>query len=155
MVNTDGILVGIVTEADLIRDAIPRDPSLVSPVMTKKGRTAARDTDCAEIAATMLNHHLRAVPVVQNREVVGIVTRRDLLHGLARDDALIRTDVQRNLDRYGGFEQWAISVLDGAVKITDPVGDPAGRDFARVLALASPGTRQVTVLEPKPQQAHA
>jgi CBS domain-containing protein len=162
VVDEDNILVGIVTEADLIRDAVPRrprstghyrerpsgaPPTLVSQVMSKKVRTAAPDTDCADIAKTMLSHNLRAVPITRNRVVVGIVTRRDLLHGLARDDAVIRADIRRILDRYGGFARWTVSVRDGAVVITDPVGDPAARRVARALALAAPGARQVHILE--------
>ncbi|SDZ17742.1 CBS domain-containing protein [Saccharopolyspora shandongensis] len=166
VVDRDGILVGIVTEADLIHDAIPHDPraaehhldtpsgappTLVNQVMTRKVRTAAPDTDCADIAKTMLSHHLRAVPVVQNRVVVGIVTRRDLMRGLARDDPVIRAEVRRNLDRNGGFDKWSVSVRDGAVLIIDPVGDIAARHVARALALATPGTRQVQVIEHRAQ----
>jgi CBS domain-containing protein len=166
VLDRDGILVGIVTEAALIRDAIPHDPRtaerhlempsgarppLVSQVMTKKVRTAAPGTDCADIAKMMLTHHLRAVPVVQNRVVVGIVTRRDLIRGLARDDPVIRAEVRRNLDRCGGFDKWSVSVRDGAVVIVDPVGDIGARHVARALALAAPGTRQVQVIERRAQ----
>ncbi|GAA0534379.1 BON domain-containing protein [Saccharopolyspora erythraea NRRL 2338] len=164
------LLVGIVTEADLIRDAIPPDPrsdtrhetghrspvpsapppTLVSQIMTRSVHTAGPRTDCAEIAATMLEHNLRSVPVTEDRVVVGIVTRRDLMRDLARDDVLIQIDVRRNLDRYGGFEDWQVSVCDGRVVLTGPVGDPPARDVARALALATPGTRQVEVAAPRP-----
>ncbi|MER7078486.1 CBS domain-containing protein [Saccharopolyspora kobensis] len=143
VVDDDGVLIGIVTEADLIRDAIAYDPrsrvrdvrtstqpTLVNQIMTKKVRAAAPDTDCADIAETMLKHNLRTVPAVQNGIVVGIVTRRDLMRGLARDDAVIR----RNLGR---FEQWPVAVRDGAVVITDPVDDPHAREVARAVALAT------------------
>ncbi|QIZ39991.1 CBS domain-containing protein [Saccharopolyspora sp. ASAGF58] len=168
VVDDDGVLIGIITEADLIRDAIPHDPrsgvrdvwqsappTAVNQIMTKKVRAAAPATDCADIAETMLKHNLRAVPVVQNRVVVGIVTRRDLMRGIAHDDVVIRNDVRRNLDRCSGLDQWPVSVHDGAVEITDPVGDPASHDIARALALATPGTRQVTVVEAEPNRLHA
>ncbi|KAA5825481.1 CBS domain-containing protein [Saccharopolyspora hirsuta] len=163
VVDDDGVLIGIVTEADLIRETITHDPrsrvrdvrtgtppTLVSQIMTKKVRAAAPDTDCTDIAETMLKHDLRTVPVVQNGIVVGIVTRRDLIRGLARDDAVIRSDILRNLGRCGGFEQWPVSVRDGAVMITDPVDDPHAREVARAVALATEGTRQVTVTKPRP-----
>ncbi|MGW1679663.1 CBS domain-containing protein [Saccharopolyspora sp. NPDC002376] len=156
----DKRLIGIVTEADLIRGAIPHDarsavrdeprsapPAVVDQVMTRKVRTAAPDTDCADIAEMMLKHDLRAVPVVQNRVVVGIVTRRDLMRGLTLDDIEIGRIIRRNLDRCGGFEDWPVQVRHGAVVMTDPVRAPSRHHVARALALAAPGTRQVTVVE--------
>jgi CBS domain-containing protein len=45
--------------------------------------TITPDTDVAEIAELLAAHRIERVPVVQDRRVVGIVSRADLLRGLA------------------------------------------------------------------------
>jgi CBS domain-containing protein len=57
--------------------------------------------------------------------VVGVVTYRDLIRALARDDALVRADVQRRLDIYGGVGGRRARVRDGEVTIADDRGSPA------------------------------
>ncbi len=60
---------------------------------------------------------IRSVPVVENGAVVGMVTYRDLVRALARDDALIAADVRRRLCSYAGFGHWEITVVAGEVTL--------------------------------------
>ena len=52
-------------------------------VMTRNVVTVDEDTPVNEIAAVLERHHIKRVPVVTGGKVVGIVSRANLLHGLA------------------------------------------------------------------------
>lgn len=97
-----GRLVGIVTEADLIRDRAPADPRIhgvtavvdrrrrpatVAGVMTTSVESLTPGADVADAARIMLEEHIRCFPVVDGTGVVGVITRRDLLRAaVIRDD---------------------------------------------------------------------
>jgi CBS domain-containing protein len=161
--DADDRLVGIVSEADLVRDRIPHDPrhrgavvpaprhALVGDVMTAPVTFAGVGADAAELAAMMLDYHLRSVPIVDDDRVVGIVTRRDLVRLTGRDDATIARDVRHRLEIYGGGRRWHVEVHDGVATIGDEYDDPADRHAARKLAEAVPGViRAEVVTTPKP-----
>ena len=77
-VVADGLLVGVVTEADLIRaHSVP--PTTVSAVMTTEVITTTPLTDVADLAALMISRRIRSVPVLNGKQLVGIVSRRDVL----------------------------------------------------------------------------
>jgi CBS domain-containing protein len=112
VVDTDGRLLGIVTEADLIdpekrRAAIPRtalfglfpipDEALLSAfnggrtlpvrdVMTGDVVTATEQTPVTEIAQMMLDNRINRVPIMRDYRVVGIITRTDLLRAFAKGE---------------------------------------------------------------------
>lgn len=73
------------------------------------------------------------------RVLLGIVTRRDLVRTLARDDEVIATAVRRRLAGYGGDDRWTVRVRDGEVAIRDRLDDPTDRHVAVVLAQSVPG----------------
>ncbi|HET9138308.1 CBS domain-containing protein [Actinophytocola sp.] len=150
-------LVGIVTEADLMRGRIPFDPrhhdpvppaaehATVADVMSAPVIFANPGTDLAELAATMLDSRLRSVPIVDGHRLVGIVTRRDLVRLTGRDDALIARDVRHRLEIYGGGRRWRVEVREGVVTIGDEFDDPTDRHAARRLAEAVPGVVRAEV----------
>ncbi|MGI5132841.1 CBS domain-containing protein [Pseudonocardia sp. CA-107938] len=90
--DADGALVGIVTEADLVRGRIPAEgrpgttppETTVADVMTTAPLTARSADDLAELVATMLETRTRSVPIVDDGALVGIITRRDVLRCVAR-----------------------------------------------------------------------
>ena len=107
VVDADGKLVGIVSEADLMnrpevgtvpakswlqrlladnaflaRDYIRSHSHRVADVMTREVITAREHTQLAEIAKLMERHHIKRVPIVRDGKVVGIVSRANLLQGL-------------------------------------------------------------------------
>ena len=107
VVDPDGKLIGIVSEADLMnrpeigtvpskswlqrlladnalvaRDYVRSHSHHVADVMTKEVVTAEERTDLADIAALMQRHHIKRVPIVRDGKVVGIVSRANLLQGL-------------------------------------------------------------------------
>jgi CBS domain-containing protein len=107
VVDADGRMVGIVSEADLMnrpetgtvpskswlerllvddarlaRDYIRSHSHHVADVMTKKVITAEERTQLEVIAALMQRHHVKRVPILCDGKVVGIVSRANLLQGL-------------------------------------------------------------------------
>lgn len=163
VVDEEDRLVGIVTEADLIRNRVipdprrliwhenrddgpsTRAPATVDGVMTTPVVSTARGADASFVAKVMLDEHLRSLPVLDGARVVGIVSRRDLLRTLARDDLLIATDVRHQLAAYGGAGRWTVHVRDGVVSVVDEFDDSDDRHVVKVLAQTVPGVQAVEV----------
>jgi CBS domain-containing protein len=107
IVDSDGLLVGLVSEGDLLRrveigtqqhrswwltafrgavslaeDFIKSQSMKVSEVMTKEVITAREDTPLWEIAEILEKKKFKRVPVVRDGRVVGIVSRANLLQAL-------------------------------------------------------------------------
>lgn len=75
-------LVGIITEKDLVSRVISKQRSLSSPVheiMTKNPITISRDSYYYEALSTFLMKGIKHLPVVQEEQVVGVITLSDLL----------------------------------------------------------------------------
>jgi len=96
-------MIGIVTESDLVRGQIrPEGASAgaepvgatVSGVMTADPLFARPEDDLAEVVWRMQDGSVRSVPIVRDEELVGIVTRRDVLRVIARGE-LTSDDVRQ------------------------------------------------------------
>ena len=89
VVDSSGIMTGIVSEADLMGDAEDyvapgngRPTRTVADVMTRDVVTASEDTPLSEIAGLMKARNIKRIPILRNGAVVGIVSRVDILRGL-------------------------------------------------------------------------
>lgn len=90
VVDESGDLVGILSEADAIRMLASDEYShedyeeggRVETFMTKEVRTIEPGLDIYSIAALFNNEDIRRVPVVEDGELVGQVSRRDVLRGI-------------------------------------------------------------------------
>ena len=74
-------LAGILTERDVLRAAASGSDLTHSPVsawMTKDPEQASPDTTVEDAAQLMLLHGFRHLPVLEGREVRGVVSLRDL-----------------------------------------------------------------------------
>jgi CBS domain-containing protein len=151
VVDVDNRLIGIVSEADVLRDRIPADPRLhlrrqsdetdhghplnVRGVMTAAVRAVDATTDVSDVARLFVDGHLRSVPVLDEEVLVGIVSRRDVLTVLGRQDSDIRADALQLVESYTGDPGcWEVQVTDGvtAVHRTRGAADvsPAVEEFA-------------------------
>jgi CBS domain-containing protein len=153
-------LVGIVTEADLLRHRIHRSPrsrfwhrhptpepppgQQVSELMTSPAVAVSPQTDAAHLAELMLRDKLRSIPILRGNEVIGIVTRRDLLRTIVRTDDQIAAEVRQHLEVLSGPQRWTVSVADGVVDIVDEFDDN-DRELTSVLADAVPGVAHTTI----------
>lgn len=95
VVDSVGRLVGIVTRGD-IREASPSDATSLSiyevhyllaqltidHIMTKNPKMVTPDTPIKEAARLMLENKISGLPVVDNGQVVGIITESDIFEAL-------------------------------------------------------------------------
>ncbi len=177
VVADDGQLLGIVSEGDLIHglgqegakrswwlDLLaspqPRAESslkghgrLAWDVMTRSVISVTPETPLSEIAALLEARRIKRVPVLRDGELVGIVSRADLLRGFAlqpsadasADDRALRERLTVEFQRSGVSSHLYVNVVvrDGAVHLWGIV--PA-RDDAEALRLAAarvPGVASV------------
>jgi CBS domain-containing protein len=166
VVDDAGRLVGIVAEADVLRNRIPQDPLLhlrrdaaapplpgllAGQVMTASVVSVEPTADVADLARLFVDDHLRSVPVVHDDVLVGIVSRRDVLRVLVRPDADIRLDVLHLVEAYTGEPGiWEVSVLEGMTTVRRVRGVPqesrAVEEFAlERLAATVPGVIAVRI----------
>ncbi len=92
----DGFLHGIVVCMDIIRafdfkNAFKFSPRgsiydilrvPVSEIMTKRVVTIDPSADLGSVAAVMMRHNIGALPVIEDGELIGIITERDLVYEL-------------------------------------------------------------------------
>lgn len=152
-------LVGVVTEADVLRGRIapgprnagaappPAPPMTVASIMSTEVDTASPETHVATLTRLMVDKRVRAVPIVDDEgRLAGIVTRRDLLRTIARDDEVIARDVRHHLSA-AGHQPWQVSVAGGMVTLTSEGADETDRHVATVVAAGLPGVTGVRVVE--------
>ncbi|MET0840101.1 MAG: CBS domain-containing protein [Marmoricola sp.] len=158
VLDDEGRLCGVVSEADLIREAFVPDPrahliphdeertaqALVDDVMTPHAITVHPSTDIADVADLMTSTGVKSLPVVDDdHRLVGVVSRSDLVRVRARADELIEREVDARLVDMG-HDDWLVEVTDGDVEIDGPTTD-IDRSMAKVIASTIPGVVQVTV----------
>ncbi len=135
VVDGRGAMVGMVSEIDLIGQVLGNaddtgrvplhfdDPAArealsgkVADVMTRQVISATEDTPLEEIAALLLKHRAKRLPILRDGSVVGVVSRIDLVKSLlshaapdaakatpqaARDDETMRREVMLAVHRLG------------------------------------------------------
>ena len=180
VIDSGGKLVGIVTEGDFLRRSEtaterkrPRwlefllgsgqsadnymhsHGRKVGEVMTRDLRTIGEDAPLEDVVRLMEKHQIKRLPVVRGRQVVGIVSRANLLHALAsvaRDikpvasgDEAIRAKLLKELDK----EKWAptalvnVLVRKGIVELCGSITDERQRPALVVMAENIPGVKGV------------
>jgi CBS domain-containing protein len=159
VVDVSGEIVGVLSESDVVRDAVPPDvrthlipagedlaqpPHSVSELMTRHPVTVFATTDLATAAQLMTDTAVKSLPVIdEHAKVVGVVSRRDIVHILARTDKAVERDLDDLFRRVG--TDWMVDVRDGAVTVTGPIL-PNERALAETAARTVPGVRSVTVI---------
>ncbi len=157
VVDDVGRVVGIVSEADLVRDAVLRDqrkrmipqdvkdvppPRRVGDVMTAHPVTVTTTDDLADAVDLLTTTTVKSLPVLDGGRVVGMLSRRDVVRLLARDDDRIEAEVAE-LFRAEEVD-WLAEVEDGVVHISGPVDDPQRR-LAQALAGSVAGVVAIRV----------
>ncbi len=90
VVGDDGVLLGLVTEYDLLQAMIEgRDLRIVLAleIMTTAPLTAREEMLLDEVANLFQDRYVTRLPVVRGKKLVGLVARRDLLHGYMQASA--------------------------------------------------------------------
>lgn len=174
VIGEDGSLLGIVSEGDLMHRveaetrrrpswwlrllATPEEPAerylrefgrLARDVMTKEVITVAPDTPLTEIAAMLEKYHIKRVPVMDDGKLVGIVSRANLLRGVATwqkpsgvrvEDSALRALLLKALEEAElPMHLVNVTVTDGAVELWGVVDSALQIEAARAAAEATVG----------------
>ncbi len=181
VVDTDNQILGIVSEGDLIhraesdterrrswwldlltgaeeraREYVRTHGRRAADVMTRDVVTVGEDAALGEVAELLERRRIKRVPVVRDGRLVGIISRADLLRGLAAgrataqapvtaDDRAIREQLLRELDAQGLVPTRHVSVVvtDGVVHLWGLVDSPEQARAVRIAAETIPGVRAV------------
>jgi CBS domain-containing protein len=79
VVAKDGKIIGIVSEADIVA----KKGKDVKAIMSKKVISLSEETPVEEIARLMTTHKISRLPVMRRDEVVGVVSRADVVNAIA------------------------------------------------------------------------
>jgi CBS domain-containing protein len=180
VIDKDGNLVGVLSEGDFLRRRETKTElrhsrwleflmgpgriaaeyshshgSKVSEVMTPEVQTVDEVTPIEDIVDLMERRRIKRVPVVCGGQVVGIVTRSNLMHAMvslarvaqpaAKDDAAIREQLLAEIQK----ERWApaastnVVVQDGVVELWGVIVDERQREALKVAAENIPGVKAV------------
>ncbi len=179
VVDDNGKLVGIVSEGDLLHrveagterrrswwlrafteadtlaaEYVKSHGRKVSDVMTRTVITAAPETPIHEIATVLEKNAIKRLPILENGQLVGIVSRANLLQAVASarqvlevtpSDKAIRERILSGLRA----EPWAhtallnVTVSDGVVDLWGLAESKAERKAIKVAAETTPGVRVV------------
>ncbi|MDX6302550.1 MAG: hypothetical protein QOF53_3764 [Nocardioidaceae bacterium] len=156
-------VVGVVSEADLLRASVVHDPRAhlapvaeaprdlaryVGEVMTRQAVVIEPDADVAEAVDLMIRTTVKSLPVVDDRQrLVGMISRHDVVHRLARADALIKRSVDELLDELG--VSWLATVDEGVVTVRGPQSSRE-HELARTAAATVAGVRSVEIVAQGP-----
>jgi CBS domain-containing protein len=78
----NGKIIGVVSEADIVA----KKGKDVKSIMSKKVISVREDASVEEIAQLMTTHSIKRVPVMRGDNVVGIVSRADIVSAIARGE---------------------------------------------------------------------
>ncbi|WGI26360.1 CBS domain-containing protein [Halomonas alkaliantarctica] len=179
VVDSEHRVIGIVSEGDLMRrvkgDGDHRDSWWLSlftagkdagdyvkshgrkahEVMTPNPMTVEENTPLHTIARMLEKHHIKRVPVLRDGKLVGIVSRANLLQGIANaavaptqsptDDRQIRESILNEVEHNTGVHVEGISVIvdGGAVEVWGLVESLEQKQAVTVAAENVPGVTQV------------
>ncbi len=95
VVDSDGKLVGIVSEYQLL--AVIYDEEFknqpIKELMTKEVLTVEEETLLTEIANLFIVHRIRRLPVLRDGELVGQISRRDIIRFAVQNRNAINEEV--------------------------------------------------------------
>lgn len=144
----------ITGDARLAEDYAKAHGRTVSDVMTKHVIVAKPDTALSDVATLMERHAVKRVPIVSDGQLVGIVSRANLVQALAsapgmRDiplsDQAIRDKLLEHLRKqpWSHTSQLNVTVNDGVVDVWGICHSDAEREAVRIAAENIPGVRAV------------
>jgi CBS domain-containing protein len=181
VIDEHGELVGVISEGDLMRRAelgterrrswwleilvgesketlateyVKSHARKVGDVMTRDVITATPTTPLGDIAALLEKNRIKRVPIVEHGNVVGIVSRANLVQALASArnenepeaiDSVIREKImaQFSSEPSTKFSTLNATVQSGTVELWGVVGSEAEKEAARVAAELVAGVRAV------------
>jgi CBS domain-containing protein len=169
VVDGDGALVGVFSEADVIaKEGVeparrgvlgwlvePADTWLedrlaattVGDAMSSPPVTIAPDRPVSEAAMLMLDEGVNRLPVVEDGALVGLVSRADLVRAFVRTDAEIRAEIQQEAIRKALWldpNDVRVTVDGGHVKLAGSVASDSDAELLLTFTRRVPGVVAVT-----------
>jgi CBS domain-containing protein len=135
VLDAEGALVGVLSEADLLprlaaargilgRRALEeerrREARTAGEACSRPARTTDPDSPLVDAAREMLDHDVARLVVLDGGEIVGIVTRHDVIRALVRDDDEVLEAIAVVL-RDRGTEDVDVDVHAGTVRLAGEV----------------------------------
>ena len=112
--NNNKEIVGIITERDIVRIiALLQPSSLTVPIrefMSKPVITLSPNNSIKDAIQTMQLKNIRTLPVVENQDLQGIITEKDIFKAIMNNRALIPDLFSSNqslMDRRDVFDQFS------------------------------------------------
>jgi CBS domain-containing protein len=159
VISEDGLLVGIVSEADLLAKEAERSARgsegrfgrkasavTVGELMTGDLVTTTADATLATAASLMFEHHLKVLPVVDfSHRLVGTISRAQVLNVFLRSDESIRREVARELRLVPEIIRGTVEaeVSDGVVHLRGQVNKEGVTEVLTRLVTGIPGVVSV------------
>ena len=183
LVMADGRLLGVINEGDLLRrfeigtadsaaektwwqqlvhreklplDYVKSHARMAQDIMASPVVTVTEEAPIQEIASIFAARHIRRIPVLRGSEVIGIVTRADLVRAIAlktrksgspgdQSDAAIREQLLHELEtqRWWHSVSSTLDVHDGVVHFFGLYESETDRRAARIAAQNVPGVKGV------------
>jgi CBS domain-containing protein len=180
VIDASGALVGVITEGDFLRRAetgtahkrprwleflmgprriadeyVHAHARKVEEVMTREPITITEDALLDEVVRVLERRRIKRLPVVRGAQVVGIVSRANLLRALASLGAVApppaKTDVAIRQQLLAEFDKqtWApvalidVVVKDGVVELWGTITEVAQGEALKVCAENIPGVKSV------------
>jgi len=141
-------------DASLPADYIKAHGRKAADIMTKNVIVASPETPLDEVAILLERNSIKRVPIVTGSQLVGIVSRGNLVQALATvpkgleiplSDSKIRDKLLSHLKQ----QPWAdthllnVTVCDGVVSLWGIISSETERQAIRVAAEATPGVKAV------------
>jgi CBS domain-containing protein len=178
VVDSRGRLTGIVTEGDFLRraetgterrrsrwlefllgpgrlatDYVHSHGRKIEEVMTADPRTVSEDTPLEKVVHEMERNHIKRLPVMRGDQLVGIISRANLIRALAslareappprEDDQAIRERILAELDRQPWKPAVNVVVRKGQVDLSGFITDHRQRQALKVAVENVPGVKAV------------
>ena len=179
VVNESGNLVGIISEGDFLRraeigterkrggwlgllvgpgqhatDFVHEQGRKVGAIMTPDPLTVTEGTALEELVTIMQKNHIKRLPVIREDQLVGIVTRTNLLQAVAElardvpdptaDDDHIRNRIIAAIEKTDWMPiALSVSVRDGIVYLSGVISEERSRQAAIVAAENVSGVKEV------------
>ena len=181
VIDSGGRLVGMVSEGDFLRrsedgsrrhgswwlrlfsgsgenaaDYVKTHGRSAADVMTRDVVTVTEHTPAGDVAHLLETKRIKRVPVLRDGKVVGIISRADLLRGLAAkrhapavpasvEDETIRRQILDEIQAGDWAPTYGVNVVvvDGIVQIWGIVDSPEQGEALRVAATNAPGVKGV------------
>ena len=178
VLDANGSLVGIVTEGDFLRrgeigtqrqrprwlefligpgrlaaEYVHACGRKVAEIMTPNPHSITGDTPLEEVVQLMEKYRIRRLPVLDDHQVIGIVSRANLMHAFVKlawetkapvgtDDA-IRQQILAECNKQAWAPKVDVAVHDGVVELQGTITDDRERQAFAVVAENVPGVKAV------------